>query len=122
MELASQAKPSPAAKPPNIAPQGRTGAAAGTGGLGATGAAAGAPVAAALFVGVATGLPASGLAGRGVSLFETLCDCCPIDLPPPMRFAWACTDVNANTIDRKITLSFITTFLFKIEPSGSSNT
>ena len=68
-ELASQARPKPAAKPPSIAPQGRLGAAA------AAPAAAGAAAA-----------PCAGPAGaRAVSRWVTLFDCCPTDLPPPMR-------------------------------------
>jgi hypothetical protein len=74
-ELANQAKPKPAAKPPNMAPQGRLGAAGG-----ATGAAGAA--------GFATELaaPCAGATGAA-ERWVTLLDCCPNDFPPPMRLA-----------------------------------
>ena len=72
-ELASQARPRPAAKPPSMAPHGRFGAAAAGGVAGLA--------AAALCVGAAAG--ALGAASRLV----TLLDCWPTDLPPPIRLA-----------------------------------
>ena len=74
-ELANQAKPKPAAKPPNMAPQGRLGAAAA--------AAPGAGLAAVLFMFWAGAAGAAGVASRCV----TLLDCLPNDLPPPKRLA-----------------------------------
>ena len=72
--LANQAKPKPAAKPPNMAPHGRlAGAAAGAAGAG--------------FEGAAAWLGAAGAAGFTASRCDTLLDCCPTDLPPPMRRA-----------------------------------
>jgi hypothetical protein len=73
--LANQAKPKPAAKPPNMAPHGRLAGAA-------AGAAAGAGLA-----GAAAWLGAAGAAGLTASRCVTLLDCCPTDLPPPMRRA-----------------------------------
>src|SRR5665811_539908 len=82
-ELASQAKPKPAARPPSMAPQGRLGATAAGGVAGAAGLAA----------------PCDGAAWRCV----TLPDCLPIDRPPPRRAASALTLANSkNTVNIKV--------------------
>src|SRR5665647_1319153 len=77
-ELANQAKPRPAAKPPNMAPQGRLGA----GTAGAVGAGA-----------VGLTAPCAGAIWRCV----TLLDCRPNERPPPKRAASAETEAKVTT-------------------------
>ena len=78
IELANHAKPNPAARPPNMAPQGRLGA----GTAGAVGAGA-----------VGLTAPCAGATWRCV----TLLDCRPIERPPPKRAASAETEAKVKT-------------------------
>ena len=84
-ELASHARPRPAARPPSMAPQGLRAAAAAV-----PAAPAPAAVAPAWLVGAAGGV-------RAASRWVTLLDWRPMDLPPPMRRASA-SKVNTPTI------------------------
>jgi hypothetical protein len=94
-ELANQAKPKPAAKPPNMAPHGRLGAAA------AAGAPAGAGFAALL---AAPWLGVAGVAWRCV----TLLDCLPNEEPPPKRrAASALKPANIKTSDKPSAHAFM---------------
>ena len=97
-ELASQAKPRPAARPPSIAPQGFLAAAA----AGAAPAAGG--LAAAALVAFWAGAP-----GAADSRCVTLLDCCPVDLPPPSRRASASACANASIATNTTDHSFIMT-------------
>jgi hypothetical protein len=96
MECANQAKPSPAASPPSIAPQGRLGAAA-------PGLAAALPT------------PCAGALGA-LSRWVTLLDCRPIDLPPARRPASACKLNNKTKAAIKAVNHFIS------NPSKQQNT
>ncbi|MNS96802.1 hypothetical protein D3C72_1311170 [compost metagenome] len=92
---ASQARPRPAAKPPSMAPQGFLGAACGV--------AFGVAGRCACWAGAAWPGAWEGVAWRCV----TLLDCCPTDLPPPMRLASASTCTNASRTTRATDHSFI---------------
>ena len=98
-ELASQARPRPAAKPPSMAPQGFLAGAA-------AGAVAGLPAAfcVAAFCG---GVFCVG--ARAASRCVTLLDCLPTDPPPPMRLAsavpWTTTSIATKTIDHSFFMS-----------------
>ena len=98
-ELASQARPRPAARPPSMAPQGFLGAAAAV-----LGAAAGlaAVVPAAFCVGAA-----GAAGGVAASRWVTLLDCLPMDLPPPRRRASASRCTTANMATKTTDHSFI---------------
>jgi predicted lipid-binding transport protein (Tim44 family) len=105
-ELANQAKPKPAAKPPSIAPHGFLGATAGA----AAGAAAG--LAAAAFVAFCAG-------AAGVALFcVTLLDCLPIDPPPPMRRAASAFKPEKASAQTKIVVQ---SFMFSPEKTYELN-
>ena len=93
-ELASHARPRPAARPPSIAPQGFLGAAA----------AAGAPAGRAGAAELAFWAGAPGVAsGRVASRWVTLLDCLPTDFPPPMRRAASASKCAIASIATKTT-------------------
>ena len=104
-ECASQARPSPAARPPSMAPQGFLAGAAGA----AAGVAVAGLAAAAVLVALCAGAPGAA-GGVAASRCVTLLDCLPTDLPPPSRraaSASACANASiaTNTTDH----SFIMT-------------